>query len=226
MATNSFYRTPHLTTISFAVGVLLFFLPFMEIKCNETTLVEMSGLNMVTGAEPKMGSDFDQMAKGFDTKNEGTETTNEETKTTAKSEKKGKVYIMAIVALALGVIGVAISFMNKGGYSPVKMIAGAVGAVALIILMFQVKGDANTQLAADKKGSDQMAGMMKISVDFTFWFYLCVISYLASAFFSYKQKELVNQAYTPPANAPQINIQNPGDQSDFPAATSGEKDLG
>jgi hypothetical protein len=219
MATNSFYRTPHLTTISFALGVLLFFLPFMEIKCNETTLVQMSGLNMVTGAEPKVGSDFEQMSKGFDTKNEGT-------KTATKSDKKGKVYIMAIVALGLGVIGVAISFMNKDGYSPIKMIAGAVGAVALIILMFQVKGDANEQMTADKKGSDQMAGMMKLSVDFTFWFYLCVISYLASAFFSYKQKDLVSEGYTPPANAPQINIQNPGDQSDFPAATSGEKDLG
>lgn len=219
MATNNFYRTPHLTTISFAVGVLLFFLPFMEIKCNETTLVQMSGLNMVTGAEPKVGSDFEQMAKGLDTKNDGT-------KTTTKSEKKGKVYIAAILALALGVIGVAISFMNKGGYNPVKMIAGAVGAVALIILMFQVKGDVNEQMTADKKGNDQMAGMMKLSVDFTFWFYLCVISYLASAFFSYKQKDLVNEAYGPPSNAPQINVQNPGDQSEFPAGPTGEKDLG
>ena len=30
----------------------------------------------------------------------------------------------------------------------------------------------------------------------------------------------------PPANAPQLDLENPGDQSDFPAAPSGAQELG
>lgn len=219
MATNNFYRAPHLTTISFAVGVLLFFLPFMEVKCNGTTLAQMSGTDMVTGAEPKMGADFEQMAKGLNKKNDGVTTT-------TKTEKKGKVYVLAIVALALGIIGVIISLMKKGGYNKLEMVVGAIGAIALIALMIHVKSDVNSQMETDKKGSDEFSGMVNISIDFTIWFFLCVLSYLAAAFFSYKQKDLVNEGEIPPVNAPQTVIQNPGDQSDFPAAASGGKDLG
>lgn len=31
---------------------------------------------------------------------------------------------------------------------------------------------------------------------------------------------------TPPKNAPQLSIKNPGDQSEFPSAPEGERDLG
>lgn len=219
MAANDFYRTPHLTTISFAVGILLFFLPFAEIKCNDTTLAQMSGLNMVTGSEPKMGGDFERMAKGFD-KKPG------DVKPATKSEKKGKVYVLAIAALALGVVGVALSLMKKGSFNKGEMLVGIIGAVALIALMIQVKGDLNNQIEDNNKGSNEFSGMMKISVDFTIWFFLCVLSYLAAAFFSYKQKGLYDAGAIPPVNAPQLDVRNPGDQSEFPAAASGEKDLG
>jgi hypothetical protein len=215
------YRTPHLTTISFAVGVLLFFLPFMEVKCNGTTLAQMTGTDMVIGSEPKMGSDFERMAKGLDKK------TGDQNTTVTKSEKKGKTYVLAIVALALGIGGAIVSLVKKGGYNKVEIVCGAIGALALIILMFQVKADVNDQMKSSSgKETDSFSGMMSLSVDFTIWFFLCVISYLVAAFFSYKQKELVEEGVLPSVKAPQLSVQNPGDQSDFPPAATGEKDLG
>lgn len=218
MAANNFYRTPHLTTISFAVGILLFFLPFMEIKCNGTTLAQMSGLNMVTGAEPKVGGDLDKMSKAL---NDGATPT---TKTETKTDKKGKVYLLAIAALALGVIGLIVAITKKGVYNKTEMIIGVVGAVALLALMFHVKSDVNKMMQDGKK--DEISTVMNLTAEFTFWFYLCVLSYLSAAFFSYKQKELIGDTDVPPVSAPQLNIQNPGDQSDFPASASGGKDLG
>lgn len=219
MAAENFYRNPRLTTISFAVGLLLFFLPFVEVKCNGTTLAQMSGINLVTGAEPKVGSDFERMAKGFDKKEDTP-------KADTKTGKKGKVYIFAIVALALGATGLAISLIKKGIYNKSEMLAGIIGGIALIALLIHVKADIGSELKSKDAETDQFAGMMNISVDFTIWFFICVLCYFVAAFFSYKQKQLVNADEIPPASAPQLNIKNPGDQSDFPAAASGDKDLG
>ena len=47
----------------------------------------------------------------------------------------------------------------------------------------------------------------------------------ATAFFVIK-KRARDKHETPPADAPQLDIENPGDQSEFPAAATGEKDLG
>lgn len=219
-ASNNFYRTPHLTTVSFAVGILLFFLPFTEIKCGGTTVAQLSGVNMVTGSSPKMSGDFENMTKSLNM------TDTDEATPTTKKEKEGKAYALAIIALLLGAGGLAVSLIKKGGYNKMELLFGIIGAVALLALMIQVKADVNSQMKSENREMDNFSNMMKVSVDFTFWFFLCVLSYLAAAFFSYKQKELVVAEEIPPANAPQLDLQNPGDQSEFPAAPSGEKDLG
>lgn len=223
MANDSFYRTPYLTTVSFAVGILLFLLPFLEVKCNGASVAEISGKDMVIGSDPKMGKDLESFGKTIGGGGDVVKAAN-------KPEGKGKVYVAAIVALALGVIGLIISLQKKGVNYSAMQIAGIVGAIALIVLIFQVKGDINSQMkSAPEKAdpfSDQFSGMLKVSVDITAWFVICVLSYLAAAFFSRKQKALTSVGDIPPAAAPQLHIENPGDQSDFPAAPSGGKDLG
>ena len=221
MATDNFYRTPYLTTISFAAGVLLFLLPFVEIKCSGQTVAKMSGLDMVTGSSPKESNDLglDRMTNPFDKGND-----NPTLKT--KTDKEGTTYTIALVVLVLGIGGVIISLLKKGGYNKLEIIVGITGAIALIILMIQVKNDVGDEVKSKSGGVDNFGGMTDISAEFTFWFYVCVLSYLAAAFFSYKQKDLVDNGEIPPVNAPQTPIKNPGDQSDFPAVASGDKDLG
>lgn len=40
------------------------------------------------------------------------------------------------------------------------------------------------------------------------------------------QKKQQRQGNMPPADAPQLDLDNPGDQSSFPASPTGERDLG
>lgn len=220
--TNNFYRNPQLTTIAYAAGILLFFLPFLEIKCNGSSVAQLSGKDMVFGSSPKVSSDLENFGKGFGNDNSVT--------TTAKTDTKGKVYVVAIIALVLGITGLVFSLKKPSPNYATTMIIGVAGAIALIVLIIQVKVDVNSEMKAQGTNSnpfnDQLSGMMKVSVDITFWFILCVLSYLAAAFFSYKQKELAALGDIPPASAPQLNIQNPGEQSEFPTAPTGDKDLG
>ncbi|HZH65300.1 MAG TPA: hypothetical protein VEY10_10445 [Flavisolibacter sp.] len=218
---STFYRHPKLTTISFAVGILLFLLPFLEIKCNGSSVAQLSGKDMVFGSAPKVSNDLENLGKGFGDR--------EYANTSAKTDTGGKVYVVAIIALVLGIIGLAASLQKpKPNYTAV-MAAGIAGALALIILIIQVKGDINAEMktqAGSDAFSNQFSGMLKVSVGITAWFILCLLSYIAAAFLGYKQKGLVLTRDSPPANAPQLNIQNPGDQSDFPAPPTGDKDLG
>lgn len=218
MAAN-FYATPRLTTISFAAGVLLFLLPFAEIRCNGASFAQISGLNMVTGSAPKMSGDLENLTQSLGRLDNSTIKTE-------KGKGEGKSYAFAVIALLLGIGGLVVSLLKKRTHDPLELLLGVVGAVALIALMIQVKADVNTQLKTGNENADDMNGMVRVSVDFTAWFFLCVACYLASAFFSYKQKELVTAGDVPPKDAPQVPINNPGDQSDFPAGPSGEKDLG
>lgn len=219
MATN-FYRTPRLTTYAFAAGLLLFLLPFAEIRCNGLALAHLKGIDMATGASPNVNSDFEKMSEQFGSGR---------TIKTKVDDREGKVYAAAIIALALGVAGLAVSLTKKKIHSPNEMLLGILGAAALLVLLFQVKSDVNTQLKTGDANVDALNGMMKVSVDFTFWFYLCLLSFLAAAFFSYQQKQLGTTTAAgdnPPPSAPQTPLHNPGDQSNFPASPSGQQDLG
>jgi hypothetical protein len=219
--TNNFYRNPRLTTISFAVGILLFLLPFLEIRCNGSSVAQLSGKDMVFGSAPKVSNDLENLGKGFGDRDYAN--------TNAKPQSKGKVYVVAIMALALGIIGLAASLQKPKAIYMAAIVAGIAGAVALIILIIQVKGDINGEMktqAGSDAFSNQFSGMLNVSVGITPWFLLCLLSYVAAAFFSYKQRGLVAVTDRPPAAAPQLNIQNPGDQSDFPAAPTTDNGLG
>ena len=218
---NNFYRNPQLATIAYAVGILLFFLPFLEIKCNGTSMVQLSGKDMVFGSAPKISTDLDNFGKGVG---------NNSFTAGAKPETGGRVYVVAIMALLLGIAGLIFSLKKPAPNYGAAMIVGVAGAIALIALIIQVKADVNGEMKAQGGAgnpfSDQFSGMLKVSVDITAWFVLCLLSFLAAAFFSYKQKGLMASGNLPPAGAPQLNIQNPGDQSDFPAAPTGGQGLG
>lgn len=221
MATNSFYRTPYLTTASFAAGLLLFLLPFAEIKCSGQKLAEITGLELATGTSAKTTSN-----NGLDNLTSPMIRDDDNITVKSKTEKDGASYTFAVIALALGVVGLVISLLKKGRYNVLELLLGTLGAISLIVLMIQVKGDASDQIKSQTGNSNGLNLSGDISIDFTVWFYLCVLSYLSAAFFSYKQKQLIVEHEVPPVNAPQIHINNPGDQSDFPPSATGEKDLG
>ena len=172
--------------LAFAVGLLLFFLPFMEIKCGNSTLQQVSGFQMATGFNVKKNNSGNSLMDDFNP--------NKSERNISKSEKKDP-NMFALIALGLGVIGLLLSFAKARGVLGGAMITGILAAVALIVLMIDVKKQVKLEMPARSGGDDNnlFKGMnsfgdnMGISVVFTPWFYIAVIAFLAAAFFCYKR---------------------------------------
>lgn len=180
-AVPAMLKTKMPSTIAFAVGILLFFLPFSEIKCGGSTIMSKSGLSY------SMGSDWKSTnALG----NEGMKEMSSKT----KNGNEGMAQVLAIAALALGILGLALCFSNVKPAFAAGTFAGVLAASSLIGLMFEVKKWFKKGLAndvADKisgGGSDfENLSKMQPALAFTTWFYIAIIAFLAAAFFCYKR---------------------------------------
>ena len=96
------------SSVAFAVGLLLFLLPFSEIKCGGTKLATKSGLDFALDNQwkPAMGGG------GMFGKNEF-----KEKSMSAGKEQKGNTQYLIIGAFALGLIGFATTFAKNKGAS-------------------------------------------------------------------------------------------------------------
>lgn len=220
-ATNDVYKSPYATTITYALGLLLFLLPFFDIKCNAITMAQLSGINMATGSKPSVSRDLEKLGNNFGGK--GFDENKDVAKT--KSGGDGHLFITALAALLLGVAGLLFSLLNKGRNARSTMMIGLLGVVALLASWIEIGAyvKANAKTDANDTGGD-FAGMVAISANPTFWFFLCLLCFAASAFIGYKQSNEITTGT--PAGAPQVHIDNPGDQSEFPAAPGDDRNLG
>ena len=119
------------------------------------------------------------------------------TKATTKSDKKDP-NLYALIALGLGVLGLLLTFAKAKPAIGGAMVVGIAGAAALIGMMLDVKKKVKLDMP-DSGGSggdigkgldnitNTMSDKMNITVDFTPWFYIAVIAFLAGAFFCYKR---------------------------------------
>jgi len=162
-------------SLFFLIGILLFFLPFVEIKCNATPLYEAKGIDLVTGftvKENKHIKDFDETS--LDIKNE---------------RQQGNMF--AIAAFAFGILGLILSLLNFRSQTAACMITGSLAAFSLVGLLIDLKSDLKKWNGSSiKKPDNDFLGRLtniKVSVDFTAWFYISLISFLAAAYFAYKK---------------------------------------
>jgi len=182
------------SSAAFLVAILLFLMPFVDIKCNGTSLKTFSGVQLATGYDVNMdqnkGGLFDNMQeKAVDV--------------TAKATDKKKQSLFMLVALIAGGAGLLLSLTNSKVLIGIALVAGLAGAGGLIAGMMDIKKDAKTEMPNMKdktpdndvgntidKVSDKMGDLtdnIKITVDFTPWFYISVVAFLGGAFFSYRR---------------------------------------
>lgn len=164
------------SVIAFAAGLLVFLLPFVEIRCNNMSLKKVSGAELATGFKmDALGTDnslFNNLDKGLNG-NTGSNSSN-------SGKKDPNVY--ALAALVLGALGLLLSFSNikAGGIGGV--LTGALAAASLIGLWIDIRKQLKTDLSVKDVGAD-----VSISVDFTPWFYISVVGFITAAYFSYKR---------------------------------------
>ena len=161
-------------SVSFLAGILLFLLPFVNIKCGDTPIKEVKGIELVTG---------------FTIKNKATNqsifgnTDPDQSNSGKKEIKEPDKY--ALIGFGLGVLGFIVALFARGR-SAVASFLGGFASVALIVLMIEIKGDSklapvsNGNNNADIFGSN--FGNDIIRVEFTPWFYVTIAVFFIAAF--------------------------------------------
>ncbi len=194
-ASPGMFGTKIPASVAFIVAVLLFFMPFIDIKCNNMSLQTVTGIQLATGFKMKNSSSDNSFLD--DLKTDKVDKTI--TKTTTDTDKK-EPNLYAMVALGLGVLGLLLSFTNAKAAIGGAMVTGIASAGAMIGMMLDIKkkvkldipstGGETTEDGLTKGienfGKD-LTEKMNISVDFTPWFYVAVVAFLAAAFFCYKR---------------------------------------
>lgn len=105
----------HLPKISFGTVILAFFLPFVLIKCGGEEIANLSGLQLITGAEITADSEFMEEAQ--------------------RTESN----IFAILSMAAAVIGLIVALVKMNKWKVIAFVASLVGLVSLLLLYNDVK---------------------------------------------------------------------------------------
>lgn len=170
------------SSVTFLVGILLFLLPFAEIKCGGSVIAKNTGLGIAMGKEWQSVSSKSMFGMN--------DNDNKTTDNDAKKKQDPNMY--AIVALGLGVLGLLLSFTNAKTAIGSAILTGVLSAGALIGLMLDLQKKVKTDMGgnAGNNNDGNMFGLdklndVKMTIDFTPWFYIAVIAFLAAAFFSY-----------------------------------------
>ena len=157
-------------TTSFVIAVLVFLMPFLDIRCNEMSLKKINGVELATGYQIDSPGKNNSLLGGLE---------NKETGSFSKKEKKeSNIYAMA--ALLIGAAGLVLSLLNARTAMAAASTTGALAAAALIGLMVDINREVSSQQAEQSKD-------VVISVNFTVWFYLSVLAFLAAAYFSFQR---------------------------------------
>src|SRR6476620_5828801 len=185
-AGNDLFQKRYTSSVAFLVGLLLFFLPFVVIKCNNTPYAENTGLGLAFGTSYQVTAqkELPDIVQ------------NKKDKEVAREEEKGKLYILALAALLAGVAGLLFSLSRTRTASSVSMLMGILGALCLVVVMFQINSDVKRNSGGN--GPVDISNNIRVTANYTVWYLIAIASFLAAAFFSYKRGDLSASAGTDP----------------------------
>src|SRR5882672_8930665 len=169
-ATASF-SPKKLSPVPFLLGVLLFLAPFIDIRCNNVSLQQVSGINLATGFEVKT-NDENSLFKNLKVKDDDL---------SFKHGEKSEGNIYALLALIIGLAGAVVLLLKFKNRETIGAIAGIGAAAALIGLMIDIKSQVKLNLSARTDFAD-----LSLVIAFTPWFYLAVVAFLVGAYLSFK----------------------------------------
>jgi len=162
------------SSMAFLLAVLLFLLPFAEIRCNGAAVANNTGLGIAIGAEWKevvsksiFGNDF-----------------RDNPSVNGNKVQKQDPNIFAIAALALGVIGVFVAFLAPKGGGRLNLFVGALAAASLITMLIDLRSKAKSDNSIKSSDLNFNVGV-SVTVDGTGWFYLAIILFILGGVFSY-----------------------------------------
>jgi hypothetical protein len=215
---HTFSINRYIRSFFWVIGLLLFLLPFVEIKLNGQRLGKNTGLRLATGKNFKIAVSDDLVQPKEKDSLEG-DYLHSGTTLTEGSEEGGKLYYTVLAAFIAGIGGLLFS-LAKRRPKHIELVAGVAAALLLLSLIPLLKNDIGGQSTSME--DIPILGKIEVTAAFTLWYWLCIVSFLVAAALSYKKEAMNSRMYKeePPKGAPQLPIENPGDQSDFPVAPS------
>jgi hypothetical protein len=185
------------SSVCFGLALVLFLLPFAELRCkppkeDTSGIFDMMTINLAatnTGLGLAIGSDWK-----FSFPTTGNMLNEEPGPSWSKDVKEQEPNNYAIVALALAAIGFGLSFAYSRTAASLNIVIGILGAAALIGLMIDLIKKSNSfQEEMRKSGSKlDVDEYTDFDLQFTPWFYITIIAFLVAAFFSYKRMKVKN----------------------------------
>lgn len=182
------------STVVFILGILLFFMPFAELKCKQNTQAGSGDFNFNLGGETSISNTGFGLAIGKQWKMEmnGLGGMFNSTDKVNKDQPKQDPNTYAIAALGLAIVGLLLCFAKFRGASGIAMLAGILSAVALILLRFdldkKVKDPSQVAQKTESGNNDWLGNgldSIKFELNFTPWFYIAVIAMLVAALLCY-----------------------------------------
>jgi hypothetical protein len=164
---------------AFLVAILLFLLPFAEVKCNGTALANNTGVGIAMGSEWKEVIQKNIFGNSVDAN----------TATNEQMAQKQDPNIYAIGALALGIVGLLIAVLAPGGGGRINLFVGILAAVSLIAMLIDLRSKVKSDNSIKSSELGINAGV-SITVEGTPVFYLTIILFLAAAFFSWQRSKM------------------------------------
>jgi hypothetical protein len=185
------FNTKIPSTVAFGIGILLFFMPFVDIKCNSMTLQKVTGVQLATGFEVK-GPGSDDSLEG-DLNKMG----NDEIEVNKEGETNDP-NVFALVALGLGIIGLVLSLLDNKGAATIAVITGALATAALIGAMIDIKRKVRLDIPEITNKARNTGGLGRfsdkdvfISIDFTAWFYIAILAFIAATWLCYRRLQTI-----------------------------------
>ena len=182
------------STVVFIIGILLFLMPFAELKCTQSdTKTDMGGFNLNLGGETAITNTGFGLAIGKEWKMEmmGLGGMLNGNSNDMKKQPKQDPNYYAIAALALGIIGLIFCFVKMNHASWISMMAGILSAAALIGLRFDLDKkvkDPSQVVQKNENSSDWFSGgldAVKFELSFTSWYYITVLAMIGAAVLCY-----------------------------------------
>ena|SRR5437867_2642293 len=167
-------------TAAFVLAILLFLLPFIELRCNGGAVANNTGLGIAIGSPWKEVVSKNLFGNAFNN-NSDDKSANENTKQDPNK--------FAIAALGLGFIGLLIALLVPKGGGKVNMFVALLAAASLIAMLVDLK----SQTKSDDSIKSSELGInasVRVSVDGTAAFYLTVLLFLLAALFSWQRSKM------------------------------------
>jgi hypothetical protein len=170
-------RNQYSSTTTFVLGLLLFFMPFVQLKCKPNKKDSEKPVVVWQNLPPVSMTGFEMMTGKVHTA---------KSPETSAMQKLYEVSIRSvpfvILAFLCGIIGFIFSLMDFGGRPITIVVTGTLSAIFLIVVRFTFIDNLNPGLHLEHANVKDV-----VEVNFTVWFYLSIISFMVTALLGYFQ---------------------------------------